>query len=206
MQPLTLDSMRPPQLILASASPRRADLLRVLGLRFEVVASDAPEWEDESLTAWEVAQLNAYRKARVVAKRFPDRWVLGSDTVVCLGTQLLGKPVDVEQAESMLSRLQGRAHEVVTGVCLLRQRGHQQRLFAETTRVTFLPLSAAAIHSYVARVPCLDKAGAYAIQDQGGLIISSIEGSFSNVVGLPLEALSNALRSVGLWDGSEVVE
>ena len=122
--------MKLPAIILASASPRRAELLRELGAEFTVVPSAAPEVAPEYLSPAETAQINAYRKARVVAKKFPDRLVLGADTVVGLGTEQFAKPADMAEAERMLARLQGRTHQVVTGVCLMRLRGHRQRLFA----------------------------------------------------------------------------
>ncbi len=187
-----------PDIILASISPRRGELLEVLGVNHRAIGSDAAESEEEQLTAWEIASLNAYRKARAVAKRFPDSIVLGADTVVCLGARLFGKPRDMTDAERMLEALQGKTHQVVTGVCLTHLRSHRQQLFVETTDVTFLPLSPKAIKLYLSRTRPLDKAGAYAIQDHGGWIVSEISGSFSNVVGLPLERLAGALES---WSG-----
>lgn len=189
--------MNLPPLILASNSPRRSDLLRSLGLEFHVVPSDAPEVHTEQLTALEISQLNAYRKARAVAKRFPDALVLGADTIVALETKLLGKPANLEEAHLMLKRLQGRTHRVVTGVCLLHLRGHRQKLFADTTDVTFRPLDVRDIRDYLAAIQPLDKAGAYAIQENGDQVVESISGSFSNVVGLPVERLRAELA---LWE------
>lgn len=182
-------------LILASASPRRAELLRQLGFEFQVVSGNTSEVHDEQLTAWEMAQINAYRKARFVAKRFPDALVLGADTLVYLDreTKLFGKPADRADAFRMLSELQGRTHAVITGVCLLHLREHHQTVFAEWTDVTFLPLSDKQIKTYLALVDPLDKAGAYAIQEHGEKIVSEISGSYSNVVGLPLELLQKEL-------------
>ena len=183
--------------ILASASPRRAELLRQIGLEFEVAPGQTPEVHDEQLTAWEMAQINAYRKARFVAKRFPDALVLGADTLVYLDreTKLFGKPANREDAFRMLSELQGRTHAVITGVCLLHLREHRQSVFAEWTDVTFLPLSGEQINNYLALVDPLDKAGAYAIQEHGEKIISEISGSYSNVVGLPLELLQREMQA-----------
>ncbi|HKI69143.1 MAG TPA: Maf family protein, partial [Verrucomicrobiae bacterium] len=149
------------------------------------------------LTAWEMAQINAYRKARFVAKRFPDALVLGADTLVYLDreTKLFGKPANREDAFRMLSELQGRTHAVITGVCLLQLREHRQSVFAEWTDVTFLPLSGEQINNYLALVDPLDKAGAYAIQEHGEKIISEISGSYSNVVGLPLELLQREMQA-----------
>ena len=133
--------MNSPLLILASASPRRADLLRELGFEFHVVPSAAAEIHSEDLSAGEVAQLNAYRKARAVSKKFPDAVTLGVDTVVALGSTLFGKPADLAEAERMVLALLGKTHQVVTGVCLIHLRGHRQRSFCEQTDVTFRTLT-----------------------------------------------------------------
>jgi septum formation protein len=189
--------MNLPPLILASNSPRRSDLLRSLGLAFNVIPSDATEIHTEQLTVTEISQLNAYRKARAVAKKFPDALVLGADTLVALETTLLGKPSNLEDAYRMLKQLQGRTHRVVTGVCLVHLRGHRQKLFADATDVTFRPLDTRAIREYLAHINPLDKAGAYAIQEGGDRIVETISGSFSNVVGLPVERLRAELA---LWE------
>jgi septum formation protein len=186
-----------PPVILASGSPRRAELLRHMGLDFRIVPSEAAEVRRGQLTAMEVARINAWRKARSVADKHPDALVLGADTLVFLGAALYGKPADLEAAHRMLEELQGRAHQVVTAVCLLHLRRRRQRIFAETTAVTFRPLDAAGIGRYLAKVNPLDKAGAYAIQEEGDLIIESISGSYSNVVGLPVERLEQELAAWG---------
>lgn len=186
---------RLPSVILASASPRRRELLAQLGIEFDVVPGNAAEVERGPLTAREVCLLNAHRKARVIAKRHPDHLVIGADTVVALGTRLFGKPRDAADAMAMLGRLSGRTHEVFTGVCLLHLRRHSERLFAELTQVTFRTLTDVAIHAYVTAVNTLDKAGGYAIQERGGDIIANIVGSYSNVVGLPIEVLGAELAA-----------
>lgn len=190
--------MKSPSVILASASPRRAELLQQVVSDFEIVPSDAPEVHDEQLTAWEMAQVNAYRKARVVAKKFPDAIVLGADTLVYLDqeTKLFGKPASRADAECMLNDLQGRVHAVITGVCLLHLRGHRQKVFAEWTDVRFHPLTAQQIKEYLSLMNPLDKAGAYAIQEHGERIVAEIFGSYSNVVGLPMERVREEL---GAW-------
>ena len=184
-----------PPLILASASPRRSELLRQLGIDFRVVPSDAPELHVDQMTAREVAQVNAYRKARAVAKRFPDALVLGADTLVFLDLTLFGKPPTLEDAYVMLEKLQGKTHEVVTAICLLNLRSHRQSILAETTAVTFRPLDAIKIRRYLTRVNPLDKAGAYAIQEQGDELVEKIDGSYTNVVGLPVESLRTELEA-----------
>jgi len=187
--------MDTPWLILASASPRRAELLRQLGIEFKVVPSTVQEIHHDELTAQEVCQINAYRKARSVAKRFPDTLVLAADTLVYHDTILFGKPASLEEAYQMLGELQGRTHNVVTAICLLHLREHRHRIFAENTSVTFRPLDAVKIRRYLTRVNPLDKAGAYAIQEDGELIIEKIAGSYTNVVGLPLERLRGELAA-----------
>ena len=185
--------MNLPPVILASASPRRAELLREIVPEFQVIPGHAEEFQPEQFSPVESCLLNAWRKARVIAKRFPDALVIGADTEVCLGRRVFGKPSDRADAERMLAELAGRTHLVITGVCLLHLRRHQQRVFAEITRVTFQPLDAPEIADYLDTINPLDKAGAYAIQENGDLIVDRIEGSFSNVVGLPVERLREEL-------------
>ena len=187
--------MNLPALILASASPRRSELLQQLDLEFTVVPSDVEEIRHEHLTAAELSQINAYRKARSISKKFPDALVIGMDTLVALGTKLYGKPATLLEAQQMLEDLQGKTHEVITGVCLIHLRGHQQRVFAERTSVTFRSLSKEEIHHYQSKINPLDKAGAYAIQEHGDDIVRKFSGSFSNVVGLPLERLREELKT-----------
>jgi septum formation protein len=190
--------MNPPTLILASASPRRVDLLRQGDFEFLVVPSGAEEITSDDLSAGEVAQINAYRKARLVSKRFPDSVVLGVDTVVALGRSIFGKPADLDQAERMVAALQGKTHQVVTGVCLIHLRGHRQNIFYEQTNVTFRKLTSAQIRKYHGVVNPLDKAGAYGIQEKGATLVESIAGSRSNVAGLPMERLQAELAAFGI--------
>lgn len=187
--------MKTPSLILASGSPRRAELLRGAGVDFKIVTSDAPEIHPEELTATEMSQVNAYRKARGVAKKHPDALVLGADTLVFMGLAVFGKPSTLEHAYQMLERLQGQTHQVVTAVCLLHLREHRQRLFAVHTAVTFRPLDAVAIRKYLTHVDPMDKAGAYAIQEHGDWIVAEVSGSYSNVIGLPIEAVTQELEA-----------
>lgn len=189
--------MKPPPLILASASPRRAELLKLLKVKFRVLPAEAAEVAHEHLSPLEICQLNAHRKARAVAKKIPDDLVLAADTLVFLDNEILGKPRNLEEARWMLARLQGRTHQVVTGVCLMHLRAHRERIFAVSTDVLFLPLDNGQIREYLDRINPLDKAGAYAIQESGERIISEISGSYSNVVGLPLERLGAELKSWG---------
>ena len=187
--------MNLPPLILASASPRRAELLKLLQAEFQILPANVPEVAHEHLSPLEVCQLNAHRKARAVAKKIPDALVLGADTLVFLDNEILGKPRSLRDAEQMLTRLQGRTHQVVTGVCLMHLRNHRERVFAVSTDVLFHPLNKIQICDYLKMIHPLDKAGAYAIQDAGEFIISEISGSFSNVVGLPIEQLRAELAA-----------
>jgi septum formation protein len=188
-------------LVLASASPRRNDLLRELGLSFEVVPGNAVEVMSQSMRPADLCQINAYRKARAVAKHHPDAVVLGADTLVCLGPNVFGKPTDLNEAFTMLSMLQGQTHEVITGVCLLHLREHRQRVFAVSTTVKFRPLRTSEIRRYFELVHPFDKAGAYAIQEQGDMIVESFDGSLTNVIGLPLERLAEELEQWGFAVG-----
>jgi len=183
------------RIILASASPRRRELFRLLGRPFRVLASAAPEYAPGHMTPLESCQLNAYRKARLVAKRFPDAVVVGADTEVCLGRKVFGKPASFIEACVMLRRLQGKVHQVITGVCLLHLRRHHQVSFAEMTHVKFHRLNRDQREGYLKRINPLDKAGAYAVQEHGHLIIEEIDGSFTNVVGLPVERLARELKT-----------
>jgi len=184
-----------PLLILASASPRRAELLKLLPVKFQVLPAAVAEVAHDHLTPLEVCQLNAHRKARAVAKKNPDALIIGADTLVFVDNEILGKPHDQAEARQMIARLQGRTHQVVTGVCLMHLRSHRKRIFAESTDVLFHPLNARHIRDYLCQINPLDKAGAYAIQEGGEKIISEISGSFSNVVGLPVEKLREELES-----------
>ncbi|MCP5521130.1 MAG: septum formation protein Maf [Verrucomicrobiales bacterium] len=201
MQPshLLTDPPDAPRLILASASPRRSVLLRKLLIPFTTVPATVREADGTGLTGRETAMLNAHRKARTVAKSVPDALVLGADTVVCLGTLLLGKPRDSSEAREMLEVLQGRTHEVITAVCLVELRSHRERLFYDATDVTFRPLNPSQIQAYHNKIDPLDKAGAYAIQEHGEDIVAGTHGSFSNIVGLPLEMLEEELKAG--WPG-----
>jgi septum formation protein len=183
-----------PSFILASASPRRSELLRQLNLEFAVVPSDAPEIQPDYLTPVETAKKNAWRKAVSVAKKRPEHLVLGADTLVCLGLEVFGKPSDLGDAQRMLLRLQGKTHWVVTGVCLCQLNPWYHALFAEVTEVTFRRLNKAEVGRYLTLIDPLDKAGAYAIQEHGDYLTARVTGSISNVVGLPIERLRQELE------------
>jgi septum formation protein len=182
-------------LILASRSPRRIALLEQLGLEFEVVPSEVEEPSDEVQPAAFRAILAAQLKAEAVAGRFPDRLVLGADTIVCLGDRVLGKPRSRAQAGRMLLTLRKRWHRVITGLCLMAPGGEQWTA-TETTRVRMGAFSSAELEHYLCTDEPLDKAGAYAIQGEAARWVEAIEGDYYNVVGLPLALL---LRGLGRY-------
>ena len=191
-------AMRAP-LILASKSPRRASLLRGITESFEVLSVETDEAHDASLTPADLTLANAREKALAVSKLRPEALVLGADTLVYLDGEPLGKPADLDEAARMLRRLSGRRHEVCTGVVI--SKGHVPLTeFAVVTEVWFLPLGDETITAYHARVSPLDKAGAYGIQEAPELILDRIEGSWSNVVGLPLERLRQELAALNPGD------
>ena len=190
--------MKAPSLILASGSPRRAKLMREMGLKFRVLPSNAKEADSEQLTGRELAELNAYRKARSVAKEHPRSLVFGCDTVVYLGTKPFGKPRNLKEAPKMLRELAGQTHQVISGGCLIHLETHRYCIFSVTTDVRFRRLSDDQIDRYLKLIDPLDKAGGYAIQEHGEMIVESIHGSFTNVVGLPVEELLDHLKAFGI--------
>jgi septum formation protein len=162
-------------------------LLRDIGLEFQVVPSNESEPDQPHLSPRELAVRHAFAKARAISQRFPDSIVIGADTIVVLGRQIFGKPKDMANARRMLRQLQGRTHRVITGVCVLHRCARKRLMFADTTWVTFRELSERQIAAYLRRIHPLDKAGAYAAQDQGRDIIERVDGSYANVIGFPLE-------------------
>jgi septum formation protein len=187
-----------PQIILASASPRREQLLREMGLRFTVVQPVGVEEVNAGAAPDVLAIQNAQRKARAVAGRHPDEMVIGADTVVVLDGTIFGKPHDHNEAVRMLEQLAGHQHEVITGVCLLHRGLDTELTFADTTRVWMRPLTKAQIQDYLSKINPLDKAGAYAIQEHGAGIVEHIEGSYENVMGLPTERLRATFQRIGM--------
>lgn len=186
--------MNTPLLILASASPRRAELLRASGVDFTVRVADINEDQQPGESASAYVLRLAREKAAAVAQ--DDELVLGADTTVVIGGEITGKPADAEDAARMLRALSGEWHEVLTGVHL--RRGHQSRSDVAITRVKFAPLSDAEIRWYIASSEPFDKAGAYAIQGYASLFIEQIEGSYSNVVGLPVQMVYRLGRELGV--------
>jgi len=186
------------KLVLASASPRRRELLASIGIDFDVVPSDIPEVRGEGESPEEYVARLSREKAQAIAQRFADRWIVAADTTVLLGDQLLEKPAGAEDARRMLTTIAGRTHIVYTGVTLLNvAESHRETRVAES-EVRMLPLTAHEIAWYVATGEPLDKAGAYAAQGIGGIFIDSIHGSYTNVVGLPLALLYEMLKRAGI--------
>jgi septum formation protein len=192
-----------PRFVLASQSPRRIDLLTEAGYAFEVVPAEVEEDFDPSLKPPQLTCANAALKASHVAAAHPEAVVLGADTLVYLDDQPLGKPAHLEEAFQMLTRLAGRTHQVCTGVALISRSSGLETTFHVITHVTFRALTAPQIDDYLNQIHPLDKAGAYAAQDHGSLIIDHFEGSWTNVVGLPMEETKQALGDQGIQPSSE---
>ncbi len=184
-------------LILASKSPRRKELLKQIGIPFVVVVSDAEEVSGNSWTPAALVVENAKRKARAVAEKYPDSPVLGADTVVSSEGKIFGKPKDKDEARKMLTALSGKMHEVTTGLALINR--NEIRTTNVTTKVFFDTMTKADIDAYIATEESMDKAGAYAIQGKAARFIEKIEGSYSNVVGLPLNALIQLSKDLNLF-------
>jgi len=187
----------PPPLVLASASPRRRALLREHGYAFEVrVPEGVEEIAPAHFSPGETVLANARAKARTGLAQSPRAVVLGVDTEVFFEGRVLGKPADMDAAFAMLSRLNGRTHKVYSGVWIAGQG--KERGFIEVSHVRFHRRTDAALKRYLARIHPLDKAGAYAAQEDRGEMIAAFDGSFSNVIGLPMERLRVELRAFGI--------
>lgn len=182
------------KLILASASPRRKELLRYITEDFTVRISDADETTPNGLTPEETVRYLSRLKADAVYNGDPDETIVASDTIVVIDGRVLGKPHGEEEAKTMLRTLSGRTHTVFTGVCV--KTAERERVFAERTEVTFYPLTEEEICAYVATGEPMDKAGSYGIQGKGSLLVQKIDGDFYNVMGLPVAALWRALKEI----------
>lgn len=185
-------------IILASSSPRRAEILRSLGFSFTVVPSRINESQPQRNSAAEHVTALAELKASEVASRVSHSLVIGADTVVVIDDRILGKPHDQAEAQLMLEALSGRWHQVLTGVCLIQSETGDRRSGCEITRVKFAVLHPDEVRWYVATGEPMDKAGAYAIQGYGALFIEQIEGDYLNVVGLPLRLVYRLAADLGI--------
>jgi septum formation protein len=181
-------------LLLASASERRRELLRRAGVEFQTEIAQVQELTGAGMPARKLCLLNAQLKATEVAARFPDRIVLGADTIVSFDGRVFGKPRDAADARAMLEELCGRIHEVLTGVCLVHRSQGKLCRFTDSTRVKFRARREVDLDDYLRSIYPLDKAGAYAAQEDHGRLIECVEGSMSNVIGLPVERVVLALR------------
>ena len=188
----------PAQLILASASPRRRELLAQLAIPFTVLPANIDESVVPGEVPWAYTRRVAYAKAQHVARQCPTAVVLGADSVVVLEHSILGKPRDPDDARQMLSRLSGRAHTVMTAVAVLYYARHVVCLDVVQTLVRFRLLSPSAIEHYIATGEPMDKAGAYAIQGAAAAFVESWKGCYTNVVGLPLQRTAAFLQAMGL--------
>lgn len=185
------------KLVLASQSPRRIELMQEAGYVFEILVPEVEEAHDASLTPEALTVENARLKATAAALRHPDALVIGADTLVYVDGFPLGKPQDMEEAHAMLQRLSGRSHQVCTGVYLARQGGQEGDGFHVITEVVFKPLTSDHIRAYHARCNPLDKAGGYGIQQDGDMLLERYQGSWTNVMGLPMERLRAELSAFG---------
>ena len=181
-------------LLLASASERRRELLRRAGVEFQTEIAQVQELTGAGMPARKLCLLNAQLKATEVAARFPDRIVLGADTIVSFDGRIFGKPRDAAEGRAMLEELCGRIHEVLTGVCLVHRSQGKLCRFTDSTRVKFRARREVDLDAYLRSIYPLDKAGAYAAQEDHGRLIECVEGSMSNVIGLPVERVILALR------------
>ena len=190
-----------PRIILASASPRREEILGLLGVRFTVAPSD---FDESGVIQWppeEHVLASSTGKAAFIACRIPDGIVIGADTIVVVDEAILGKPADAEDARRMLRLLSGRSHYVYTGLCVMKRAGDETvRTLRDyvRTEVRFGDLADDIIDAYVATMEPLDKAGAYGIQERGSVLVEGIVGDYFNVVGLPIYRLSQMLHELGI--------
>lgn len=191
------------QFVLASASPRRQQILHGLGYRFRVEPTTAPEIGADVFSG-RVPVINAYSKAAALADRYPDTLILGADTVIEFQERIIGKPVNLNDAKQILTALSGHTHQVVTAVALLCRERRLRCIFCASTAVTFHRLEPQTIDAYLELVHVLDKAGAYAIQEYGEMLVDTIHGSLDNVVGLPGDLVREALRCCGVTPSAAV--
>jgi len=185
-------------LILASSSPRRQELLSLLDISLRIVPSDVEESFLKGELPEEYVRRLAITKAQQVGEKFPEFWVLAADTIVVIEGEVLGKPKDTEEAESMLEKLSGREHQVITGYCLLHIHLGQKRERIVSSLVKFKRLSAEEIRWYINTGEPFDKAGGYAVQGKAAFMIKEIKGSYTNVVGLPLCEVIEDLQELGV--------
>ena len=188
-------------LILASVSPRRRDILTQIDIPFQSVGSRIDEAVQEKMRPTDFACLMATRKAESAQKAYRRRWILAADTLVVINKRIFGKPRDAQDCRTMLTELSGKRHRVITGFCILEPSGNKSHLEAVSTRVHVKELSAMEIEAYIETGEPFGKAGAYAIQGIGAFMIEGIEGSYTNIVGLPVCEVVRALLACGALQG-----
>ena len=185
------------KIILASKSPRRKELLEKCGIEFECIPMDIDESLNEGNTLEEKIMILSEKKASACLNAYPDAVVIGSDTIVTVDDQILGKPKNREEAKEMLRELSGRTHRVITGVCIISSA--RRYIDVSVSEVTFAPLGEEEINAYVESGECDDKAGAYAIQGLGGKFITHIAGDYYAIMGLPLNLVYEELKNLSLY-------
>ena len=186
-------------LILASRSPRRRELLRQCNVEFTVEVSPAEELDTASETG-RLPEINARLKAAAVADNNPEAWVLGADTMIVFNGSAIGKPSDMDEAAQFLRAFSGRTHQVITGMALICRKKNIEEVWSAVSEVTFKELDEKTISCYLEQVEVLDKAGAYAIQEHGELIVEKFSGELENIVGLPLKKLRELLTKYAIGD------
>jgi len=182
------------KIILASQSPRRKEILEMIGLKFVVQKSRYEETRIDDKSPAELVEFHAIEKAKEVAEKYSNELVIGSDTIVVINNEILEKPKSEEEAFEMLRKLSGKTHEVQTGVAIVNSKNGKTISFVEITEVTFFPLSDEMITHYLHNYKYADKAGSYAIQDYSGLFVEKINGCFYNVVGFPVSRFNNFMN------------
>ena len=193
-------------IILASTSPRRRELLNLLGISFEIIPPTCEEVSSPHIIPSEQAKQFAKDKAESVAIQYPQTLVLGSDTVIEIDGSLLGKPEDIKEAETMLWQLRGRCHQVHTGLALIQQTSNVSVALVETAKVWIKPFTEVELKLYLDTEESLGKAGAYSIQGHGAKLIEKIEGDYPTIVGLPLLRVAKLLEGQGVGLGNSIEE
>ncbi|MEX1377048.1 MAG: Maf family protein [Eubacteriales bacterium] len=191
---MKIDSIQQKEIILASGSPRRKELLMRMGVDFDIMLCDAEEIYDENMPPAQIVEFLAKQKAEIVNKMAQGRVVIGADTVVSIGEHILGKPADQKEAYDMIKKLSGNWHDVITGICIFENE--EYLLEHEITKVHFVDMTEDEIKSYINTDEPYDKAGAYGIQGLAGMYIDRIEGDFYNIMGFPMAKVRNMLKSI----------
>ena len=186
------------KILLGSASPRRKELLQLIGLDFDVIVSDIEEIVKEGLMPQEVVLEIALQKSKFIAKNLTNEILITADTIVVLENEILGKPKDIEEAKLMLRKLSGKAHQVYTAFVIQDIEAKKIDYDVQKTTVQMMPYDEAQIQAYIETKESLDKAGAYGIQGYGALLVEQIEGDYFNVMGLPISLLNRRLKQMGI--------